>query len=267
MTRDRWPSLRRSLPRHEAPVVLVDNGSTDGTPALVARHFPDVDVVALRRNEGAVARNVGVLRARTSYVAFADDDSWWAPGATDHAADLMDEHPALGLVAARVLVGEADREDPINAAMDASPLPGARDVPGRPVLGFLACGAVVRREAFLSAGGFDPVIFFMGEEERLALDLRSAGWELRYVSDVVAHHHPSGAGTDPAKVARADRNRLLTALLRRPWPVVADELRRLGTAGAPGRAAVRAAWSALPGAVAGRRPLAAGLEAERRLLG
>ena len=45
------------------------------------------------------------------------------------------------------------------------------DLPGRSVLGFLACGAVVRRSAFVQAGGFDPVVHFGGEEERLALDL------------------------------------------------------------------------------------------------
>jgi glycosyltransferase involved in cell wall biosynthesis len=37
MTRDRWPDLAQTLPRHEAPVIVVDNGSTDETPALVRR--------------------------------------------------------------------------------------------------------------------------------------------------------------------------------------------------------------------------------------
>src|SRR3954451_4572600 len=106
MTRDRWSDLRRSLPRHEAPVILVDNGSSDGTPDLVRQHFPDVEVVEVGHNLGAVARNVGVTRARTPYVAFADDDSWWAPGALEHAADVLDAHDRLAVLAARVLVGE-----------------------------------------------------------------------------------------------------------------------------------------------------------------
>lgn len=267
MTRDRWPALKRSLPHHRPPVVLVDNGSADGTPALVARHFPDVEVVALGRNEGAVARNVGVLHANTPYVAFADDDSWWAPGATDAAADLFDAHPSLALVAARVLVGEEEREDPICAAMADSPLPGGDAVAGRPILGFLACGSVVRREAFLGAGGFDPVVFFMGEEERLALDLRADGWELRYVPDVVAHHHPAGAGADPRKVVRIERNLLLTALLRRPWPVVARQAWGFLTGARPGRAGVTAAARAVPGVLSARRSLPAAVERERRLLG
>src|SRR3954447_17132804 len=68
------------------PVVLVDNGSTDGTADAVRARCPSVDVVALPRNLGAVGRNVGVRRLTTPYVAFCDDDTWWDPGALRRAA-------------------------------------------------------------------------------------------------------------------------------------------------------------------------------------
>src|SRR3954452_22753184 len=266
MTRDRWPDLQRSLPRHEAPVILVDNGSDDGTPHLVRRHFPGVDVVELDRNHGSVARNIGVERARTPYVAFADDDSWWAPGALARAADVLDRHPRLAVLAGQVLVGEAERPDPICAEMADSPLGQADDLPGPSILGFLACGAVVRRGAYLDGGGFDDVVFFMGEEERLALDLATLGWGLAYVEEVVAHHHPSPVRDSVERQARAARNRLLTALMRRPWPVVlaavAEDLR----AGRAGRMAVRQAAARLPRALRARRRLPAEVEAARRLL-
>ena len=54
-------------------IVVVDNGSRDGTAAVVRRAFPHVDLITLRRNLGACARNVGVRRARTPYVALSDD--------------------------------------------------------------------------------------------------------------------------------------------------------------------------------------------------
>ena len=268
-TRDRREQLATTLPRHApAPVILVDNGSTDGTLDLVAEHFPQVSVLALGSNLGAPARNLGVAAAATPYVAFADDDSWWAPGALARAAELLDRHPRLGLVAGRVLVGREERLDPISAWMAEAPIGAEPDLPGPSVLGFLACAAVVRREAFLACGGFDDVVFFLGEEERLALDLAAAGWGLAYCDDVVAHHHPdlSSSRDMGGRAVQQARNRVLTAVLRRPWPVVWAAVR----AGAQDVGLRRLLAALLPGplvrALLRRRRLPAVVEVTRRRL-
>jgi hypothetical protein len=68
------------------------------------------------------------------------------------------------------------------------------------------------------------VVFFGGEEERVALDLAAAGWGLAYVPDVpelVVHHHPSPSRDLRARTVQAERNRVLVAVLRRPWRVIA----------------------------------------------
>jgi GT2 family glycosyltransferase len=265
-TRNRWSDLRESLPRHEGPVILVDNASDDDTPALVRRHFPDVRVVRLPVNRGAVARNLGVLLARTPYVAFADDDSWWAPGSLSAAVACFEAAPRLGLLAGRVLVGEEEREDPTCAAMAASPLGRDDDLPGPSILGFLACGAVVRRRAFLESGGFDDVVLFRGEEERLALDLTTRGWGLAYVDSVVAHHHPSPQRGNSTGAALAARNDILTAMMRRPWPVVASTVVDALGRGGPGRSGAARALVRSPRALRHRQTLPAHVEASRRLL-
>jgi glycosyltransferase involved in cell wall biosynthesis len=114
---------------------VVDNGSVDGSPETVAAARPDADVVRLDHNIGAVARNVGVERAPTPYVAFADDDSWWAPGDLERAADLLDAFPRLAVLAARVLIGPEERVDPFCAELAASPLPREPDLPGPSISG------------------------------------------------------------------------------------------------------------------------------------
>ncbi len=150
VTRDRAQTLRETLPRHAPyPVVVVDNGSADETVA-VAR-AAGVQVVALGRNAGAAGRTAGVRLATTPYVAFADDDSWWAPDALKRAAAVLDAHPRLAVLAATVLVGPDERLDPVCREMAASPLAPAAAGPA--VLGFVACGAVVRKEAYLEIGG------------------------------------------------------------------------------------------------------------------
>ena len=127
------------------PVVVVDNGSTDGTAAAIRARFPGVDVVALGENLGAVGRNVGVARLRTPYVAFCDDDTWWEPGSLDRAADVLDAHPALAVVNARIVVEPYGTEDPVVAELRDSPVPGPDWLPGPALGSFLAGASVVRR--------------------------------------------------------------------------------------------------------------------------
>ncbi|ANB09354.1 glycosyl transferase [Streptomyces ambofaciens] len=272
-TRNRCASLavtvRHLLALPERPEVLVvDNASTDDTRAMLARDFPRVRVVSLPFNRGALARTHGVRALDTPYVAFSDDDSWWAPGALGTAAALFDEHPRLGLVAARVLVGPAEDADPLNDLLAASPLGTATDLPGTQVLGFLACAAVVRRTAYLDAGGYHPLLFFGAEETLLAYDLASRGWGVTHCPEVTAHHHPDPAPrTDRPAVVR--RNALLTAWLRRPLPHALARTRALVAEARHdphARRALRETLTRLPAALRARRPLPPHVERAARLL-
>jgi GT2 family glycosyltransferase len=250
-SRNRRADLLASLPRHEAPVVLVDNASTDDTVAAVRAAHPEVTVVTLDRNAGALARTLGAARAGTPFLAFTDDDSWWAPGDLARAVAVMRAHPRLGLLAARILVGPEERLDPVCTEMAASPLGTAVDLPGPSLLGFVACAAIVRTDAFTAVGGFDPVVRFPGEEERVALDLAAAGWGLAYVDDVTVHHHPSSyREANAERQAGIWRSRVLTAVMRYPAGDVARQLRRVAGAGRPGR---RGLVGALPRVLAALR--------------
>jgi GT2 family glycosyltransferase len=272
-TRNRVTELCRTL-RHltelpeRPPVIVVDNASSDGTPAAVRRQHPDAEVISLEANLGACARNVGVARAGTRYVAFSDDDSWWEPGSLRRAVTVLDGHPGLGLVAARILVGAAGRPDPVNALMAQSPLP--RDgLPGPRVLGFLSCAAVLRRAAFLSAGGFSDLLFFEAEERLLALDLAAAGWPAAYLDDVIARHWPSARRDTSGRARLRQRNEVLIAWLRRPLGVAAAAT--AGLALRMGRdphagGALTDLVRALPRALGQRRTLPPGIEAQARLL-
>jgi GT2 family glycosyltransferase len=267
-TRNRAQRLRLALDHllalpEQPPIIVVDNGSADATCAVTSGLSRRVQAIRLDRNVGAQARNIGVARAGTPYVAFADDDSWWAPGALSRAAARFEAYPRLGILAARTLVGPHNRLDPMSAFMATAVLGCESDLPGPSVLGFLACAAVVRRDAFLAAGGFDPVVFFMGEEARLAYDLAAAGWGLSYCEDVVAHHHPA-ADNGSAKRVLARRNELLTAWMRRPLRyAMRSSVAELAAAShdTQARRALAGVVRRLPRALARRRPPVARVEA------
>lgn len=207
-------------------------------------------------------------RARTPYVAFSDDDSWWAPGALTRAVSLLDSHPQVGLVAGATLVGPEDAPDPLNAVLAASPLARGA-LPGPRLLGFLGCAAVARREAFLAAGGYSRSLFIGGEEELLACDLAARSWPVVYADDVVAHHWPSPVRDARRRRCQELRNRVLVAWLRRPLPQAAAATASLVRAAAWDAVARRALTEAavrLPAAVIRRRRLPPAVEADIRLL-
>ncbi|MEU0257046.1 glycosyltransferase [Streptomyces sp. NPDC006184] len=274
ITRDRSASLLRTLDALAAlperpPVVVVDNSRDDTTYRAVSGHPAITRLLRPAANTGALGRNLAARHARTPYVAFSDDDSWWTPGSLARAADLLDRHPRLGLLAARTLVGPEAAEDPLNAVLAASPLPSEPDLPGRPVLGFLGCACVVRREAFLGVGGYHPLLFFGGEETLLAYDLAAAGWGVTYEPSLSACHHPEDHGrTGRSSLVR--RNHVLTVCLRRPWPVAlraGTGLALAAAAGRPGaRSALKEALIRFPAALARRRTLPPHVEHAARLL-
>ncbi|KDR38318.1 glycosyl transferase family 2 [Caballeronia glathei] len=197
------------------PVVVVDNASTDGTADRIARRYPCVKLIRARKNLGAAGRNLGVDAVTTEYVAFCDDDMWWRAGALTRAVAILDAFPRVAVLAARIVVGEAEVLDPTCEVMRASPL-GDGGLPGPAVIGFLAGASVFRVTVFRQVGGFEPRLFIGGEEELVALDVLARGLMIVYADDVVLHHYPSALRDSALRRRLLARNAAWTAWLRLP---------------------------------------------------
>jgi GT2 family glycosyltransferase len=221
ITHNRRPELMRTLARLVAlperpPIIVVDNGSSDGTAAEVARVHPEVTLVASQRNLGAVARNLAVEQVTTEYVAFCDDDTWWDPGGLKLAADALDAHPLLASITGRILVEPGGRDDPIVPELRDSPVPAPEWLPGPALLSILAGASMLRTAAFREVGGFSPRLWLGGEEELLSADLATRGWSLCYLPEVTVHHQPSRARDAHLRRRHGIRNTLWFTWLRRP---------------------------------------------------
>ena len=200
----------------DCSIVVVDNGSRDGTPAAIAKVFPSIRLISLRRNIGAAARNAAVAQIATPYVAFCDDDTQWEPRALEQAVQILEAAPQVAVLSARVIVGPEGRLDPTCAHMENSPLP-REGLPGPQLLGFMAGACVMRVQAFNEAEGYWAPFFIGGEEELMALDLVQKGWCIVYAQQVVSRHFPSSLRDSGLRNRLLARNAIWVAWMRRPW--------------------------------------------------
>jgi hypothetical protein len=116
-----------------------------------------------------------------------------------------------------VTVGEDGRPEPVHDDMVDTPVPERRPgLPGHRIMSFLEGASVVRRSAYVEAGGFDPGMGIGGPEEHLAADLAAAGGELRYVPEVRVRHVPDHGEPTPRVRRLGLRNTLWFAWSRRP---------------------------------------------------
>jgi GT2 family glycosyltransferase len=196
-------------------VIVVDNGSSDGTVRALRERFAGVRVVACDANLGAAGRNRGVAAVQTEYVAFSDDDTHWAPGSLAHAVQVLDAAPRVAVLSGRVVVGEEQRADTTCVRMSASPL--KRDgLPGPALVGYMAGACVFRTQVFREVGGYEPRLFIGGEESLVSLDVLERGYAIVYCDALTVAHHPSPVRNAGLRRRMLARNAALVAWLRLP---------------------------------------------------
>ena len=266
----------QSVPALE--VIVVDNGSTDGSLAYLNDQHPEVRVLAVGFNSGfAHAANRGLRASRGELVALVNTDvvlaaDWLERMTRALAADrsaasaackmLSLEDPAIVYDAGDVL----RRDGACEQRGRFRPDDGRWDTPGE-VFGACAGAALYRRDVVLAAGGFDERFFAYLEDVDLALRLRLGGWRCRYEPAVALH---AGEGSSHRLAGGhqrlVERNTLLLAARAFParwlplvayrqlaWAWHAWRRRRLGSH----LRGAAAALPRLPRALAQREPLRA----------
>ncbi len=257
-------------------VIVVDNGSTDGSLEWLAARWAQVSVIGHAQNLGfAVAANRGVEAATADAVALLNTDVELAADWLERMLRALESRSDVAAVACKMV--ELEAPDRLYDTGDILRRDGVCEQRGRfrrdvgryeragEVFAACAGAALYRREAVLAVGGFDERFFAYLEDVDLGLRLRLAGWSCRY-EPVEARHAGGGSSGQLARPVAGwvARNTLLLAAKAFPlrWaPLVlyrqaawAWRAARTGVLGAH-LAGVAAALPALPGVLDERRRL------------
>ena len=197
-------SLRRqTYPRVE--VIVADNGSTDGSLALLIRDYAWVRVLPLGENRGfAGACNAGMQAAQGEFVVLLNNDTETDPHWLEEVVAAFHRYPEAGIVASKMLL--FDRRDIFHTTGDfyrVDGIPGNRGVwqkdeeqYNREEYVFSACGgsAAYRKVMLDQVGLLDEDFFFSCEDVDLAWRAQLAGWRCVYAPRAVVYHKLSATG-------------------------------------------------------------------------
>jgi GT2 family glycosyltransferase len=190
-------SLRQQTFR-DFEVLVVDNGSTDGSVDLVRTRFPEVALLSLEENLGfAAANNRAIARCRTPWIALLNNDteadSRWLEALLTAAHD----HPEASFFASQIRL--FDRRDLLDSAGDGLPIAGAPFKIGhrqearlysepRPVFGASAAAALYSAPMLTDLGGLDEDFYCIYEDADLSLRAQLAGHRCLYIPQAVVYH-------------------------------------------------------------------------------
>jgi glycosyltransferase involved in cell wall biosynthesis len=208
--RDGAPFIRRAIESVRAQtlpaaeLLIVDDGSTDGTAALL-REIGGLVCLGDGRNRGqAAALNLGVAQSRRGLIAFLDADDVWMSDKLERQSAALEEDPGVEAVFGHVRE-RVDVADPRLRPRDGRVLPAR-----------LPSALLIRREAWARVGPFDETLRIGAPVEWYAR-ARASGLRERLLPGVVYERHIHGGNLGLSPGAAAAYFAVVRRQLRRPW--------------------------------------------------
>lgn len=211
-------SIYRETDQIEFEVIVVDNGSQDGSLEMLAQEFPCVRAIANAENRGfAAANNQGAAQARGTYLLLLNSDTEILDRAIEKTVAFMDAHPEIAIAGCRLRNPDGSLQpscrsfpSPWHLFVEAtflyrlfrrSPRFGAYHMShfdhasSRPVDVVMGAFMMIRRPVFEKLGGFDRTYFMYTEETDFCYRARQAGFATWFFSDAEILHHVAASKT------------------------------------------------------------------------
>jgi GT2 family glycosyltransferase len=214
-------SIEKHAPGTRYEIILVDNGSSDGSIEIVKQRFPAVNLICNGRNTGfAKANNIGIRKCRGRYICLINSDVKMLDGCLSTMIRYMDLHPSVGILGPRVLNPDFTKQDSCKyfptlaneffraIAMDAILQDTRFNIVLKPhsspdvitkVDVLSGCFWMVRKEAFNQVGLLDERFFFYAEDKDLCKRFKEHGWQVVYNPDAQVIHY-GGASSASAPI-------------------------------------------------------------------
>jgi len=214
----------------DGEVIVVDNGSRDGSAEMVEREFPAVRLIRNSENRGfCAANNQGIAAARGRHVALLNNDAEADPRWIEELLGAFRHGPGVGMAASKTLIWEDRRiidkaghliyPDGQNRGRGTGELDRGQYDRLEETAWPDGSAAMYSKEMLDHIGGFDEDFFAYADDAELGLRARIAGWRCIYVPTAVAfHHHGSTLGRfSDRRMILIERNRVWLAVKLFPW--------------------------------------------------
>lgn len=206
-------SLLPAIESQIAEIIVVDNGSSDGSPQMVTKEFPLVRLIALPSNVGfAIANNIGMREARGRYFLVLNSDTEIIGDAIRQIVEFMDSHPDVGALGPKLLNTDGTLQYscrrfpsfrtalfhryslmtklfPRNRFSSEYLMTDVGHDKTMDVDWVSGAALVVRREVFEKVGGFDEGFFMYAEDVDWCYRIKQAGWRVVYLPEAKILHH------------------------------------------------------------------------------
>jgi GT2 family glycosyltransferase len=210
-------------PYRDFEIVVVDNGSQDGSVEALHAAYPEVRLVSLGENRGASGgRNAGIAAARGKYLLFLDSDASVDSGTLGQIEAKFEADAQLGVIACKVvnaytkqldrvagwIFTEKDKEDQDREFLSFS---------------FSECGCAIRKDVFAHSGVFWDKLFFGREGEDLSVRIWDVGYTILYSPQALVYHRvsPQKRMAGAERLCSDLRNVLYIYIVRYPWWMMA----------------------------------------------
>lgn len=217
--------------RRPEQTIVVDDGSTDDTPAMLRARYPWVEVVSYACNRGFVhAVNTGIAAAQGELVVLLNNDTEAEPAWLAELVAPLERDETIGFCASKLLL--FDRRDHLHSAGDGYTVGGVPVNRGvwtrddgrfdRPALVFGACAgaAAYRRRLLQELGGFDPWLVQYLEDTDLNWRAQLRGYRCQFVPSARIYHRVSATGGGIRPSYYCGRNFPLVLVSNVPWPII-----------------------------------------------